>query len=144
MYDIMKKLLLVIVGLVLLVSCASAAFNNASVITWDENKIVVTYDVDKDIAEKGYFLQICHDDFGYPVTYFDFDMEGKQKGTIETAPVETYMKIKDYHWYVRLIEKDVGSDMEDMEKKIVKEPFFKFDKNKMPSVTADIKYKSVK
>ncbi len=141
MYDIMKKLLLIFVGLVLLISCASAAFNNASILTWDENKIVVNYDVDYDKAYNGYFLQICHDDFGYPVTYFDFDMEGKQKGTIETEPLQTYMKIKDYHWYVRLIEKEDGFDME---KKSVKEPFFKFDKNKMPSITTDIKYKPTK
>jgi hypothetical protein len=125
------------------VTAAEAAVGTATVITWDENKIIVNYNVDGATCAQGCFLKILHDDYGYPICWFDFDISDKLKGTIETAPIETRMEIKRYTWYVTIEPKENRMIEFDDPSKIKLPPIFKLTADKMPkSITADPRYKT--
>jgi hypothetical protein len=125
------------------VTAAEAAVGTATVITWDENKIIVNYNVGGATCAQGCFLKILHDDYGYPICWFDFDISDKLKGTIETAPIETRMEIKRYTWYVTIEPKENRMIEFDDPSKIKLPPIFKLTADKMPkSITADPRYKT--
>ncbi|MFA5714899.1 MAG: hypothetical protein WC998_04110 [Candidatus Paceibacterota bacterium] len=138
----MKKIVLILIAAYLLIT-AVGAIDTASVLTWDENKIIVNYSVNKTACPSGCFLKILHDDFGYPVCWFDFDISDKLEGTIKTAPIETRMDIKKYQWYVSIESKeDRMSGFEYNPPKAKLLSIFKLTLDKMPKViTADPKYK---
>ena len=84
----------------------------ANVLEWDENKIVINYTVNESACTNGCVLKVVHDDFGYPICWFDFDISDKLSGIIVTSPAESNMEIYRYGWYVTIESKGLFVDME--------------------------------
>jgi hypothetical protein len=82
------------------------------VLEWDENKIVINYTVNESACTNGCVLKVVHDDFGYPICWFDFDVSNELSGNIVTSPAESNMEIYRYGWYVTIESKGLFVDME--------------------------------
>ena len=83
-----------------------------NILEWDENKIVINYTVNESACTNGCVLKVVHDDFGYPICWFDFDVSNELSGNIVTSPAESNMEIYRYGWYVTIESKGLFVDME--------------------------------
>jgi hypothetical protein len=142
---IVSVCLLLLIGVGTAAETVSSALGTATVLTWDENEIIVDYNIDRAMCPQGCSLKILHNNYGYPICWFDFDISNKLKGTIETAPINARMNIKKYNWYVTIEPKEDINAFRLNSKRVKAAPIFTLTQDKMPGVvTKDPKYIKIK